>query len=1109
VPLEFSEWQHARHVSYAAQMGLSEALRANGADLLTLPSVFGWPEAARHRWWQLVREMCAGRTFDQVWIEVVHSKWSDVELVWFASLAPVRVGMIMESLTYQAETCSQNPSLEGRKDHVWRRLGSLTHALAVDESDVEALNRVAGLKALWWPQAVPSRFIGSLPKETSPTHAVFAGMVYGERKAWLDHPELKSLLQLLPSPEDATALPRLFDDVNAAVCSVLMKGESVPSQLLVRHAEILGCLRGESFSAWLRGLQQGSAVVNLASLFQGYAGRVFEAMAAGRPVISWEVENRPLTRSLFESEKEILLFSKSSPSELAEQIRRVQNDSGLARRLAENAQQRLKQLHTLEWRITQILDWITYGEQPDFGSVLTNRFRKSSSARPGLPLAPLEPVQLDTANPALTNELLCAFGNALAETGDAADAKEYLDIVIARESNHEEAALALAGLALREHNFQDCRRFLDQVLVREPRHLGALRVLADLASQVGLTAEADRVREMVARSRASFPVRVSIPSPAAPGEYSQTPNAISSDMRAWLVRRLGAVLRNDLCSQEAKVQGGVPTVAKLGLLVQVRLFLKQGDLVAAWQAGVEAIRLRPFHPECFLVLAEIAQAAGDVTKARQCAEHARRLAPNWKPARKFLKSLAPNLVSQKAELPALPSDLISPAPRLTVCLIARNEEQFIGACLESVRGVAGQIIVMDTGSTDRTKEISASLGAEVYSFEWIDDFSAARNAALERATGDWVLILDADEELPPSSRELLQKEMRAGEVMAYRLPIVDAGKTDNGCNYVPRLFRNAPGIYFTGRIHEHAFGSLESRRKDWGLENRLSQTTLVHYGYTEELTRRREKVVRNLRLLQWAVEEQPGDANLLMNLGLELIRSDLRNEGIARYCEAFHLLSAHPADAIVPELRETLLSQLSTHLIASRRFADATQVLQSPLAKAGGLTASMHLTLGLALMDSKNFAGAAEEFRQCIAKRSLPALTPVDPNIRKAVPHHCLAEAMAAQGRWDAAEKCFRTALAEDPASVPVRLDFARYLHQRGRSIEALTLLHQTLSAKGDAAEQMAPQQEREAQDRNEEQCCRGRNRWPAAPRSSDRCRGSSRRRPRPRPASLTRERRL
>jgi hypothetical protein len=141
-------------------------------------------------------------------------------------------------------------------------------------------------------------------------------------------------------------------------------------------------------------------------------------------------------------------------------------------------------------------------------------------------------------------------------------------------------------------------------------------------------------------------------------------------------------------------------------------------------------------------------------------------------------------------------------------------------------------------------------------------------------------MLDADEELPLLSRELLQKEMRASQVMAYRLPIVDAGKSENGCNYVPRLFRNAPGIYFTGRIHEHAFGSVESKRKDWGLENRLSEATLVHYGYTEEMTRRREKVSRNHRLLQLAVEEQPGDPNLLMNLGLELVRSDRRDEGL-------------------------------------------------------------------------------------------------------------------------------------------------------------------------------------------------------------------------------------
>jgi tetratricopeptide (TPR) repeat protein len=221
---------------------------------------------------------------------------------------------------------------------------------------------------------------------------------------------------------------------------------------------------------------------------------------------------------------------------------------------------------------------------------------------------------------------------------------------------------------------------------------------------------------------------------------------------------------------------------------------------------------------------------------------------------------------------------------------------------------------------------------------------------------------------------------------------------------------------------------------------------LLHHGYSQEMTRSRQKVARNLRLLELALREQPGDPNLLMNLGLELVRSGERKEGIARYIEAFQVLNSGSTAAVAPELREALLTQLSTHLLASKRFADVAQVLQSTLARASGLTASMHLTLGLALLEIKQWAAAAEEFRHCIAKRNLPALTPIDPHVGTAMPHHCLAQAWAGLARWADAEKCFKDALAVDSTSSGVRLDFARYLHQRGRSVEGLQLLHQMLS---------------------------------------------------------------
>ncbi|HWD18472.1 MAG TPA: glycosyltransferase, partial [Verrucomicrobiae bacterium] len=256
----------------------------------------------------------------------------------------------------------------------------------------------------------------------------------------------------------------------------------------------------------------------------------------------------------------------------------------------------------------------------------------------------------------------------------------------------------------------------------------------------------------------------------------------------------------------------LPPCALLGHLAAARELLTRKEYRAAWQAAAAAMSARPFHPEARLLLGEIALAAGSADIARQCGQEARRLAPHWAAAKNFLKGSLRGDAKHEWLIPPP----VSPAPRLSVCLIVKNEEAFLDACLASVRGLADQIVVVDTGSTDRTIEIARAHGAEVHAFAWCDDFSAARNAALERATGDWILSLDADEELLPAHRETLRREMANPDALAYRLPIINQGREDEGCSYVPRLFRNAPGLFFLGRVHEQAFSSIQVRCQQWG-----------------------------------------------------------------------------------------------------------------------------------------------------------------------------------------------------------------------------------------------------------------------------------------------------
>jgi len=491
----------------------------------------------------------------------------------------------------------------------------------------------------------------------------------------------------------------------------------------------------------------------------------------------------------------------------------------------------------------------------------------------------------------------------------------------------------------------------------------------------------------------------------------------------------------------------LPEVAYSGRLDEARELFARKEFPAAWESTRIALAKRPFHPEALFLLSEIALAAGNGKVAKLCAQRARDLAPGWQTPKQFLAK--PLKGDAQLDWLVLPEIIRHPPSairhRLSVCLIVKNEEKFLAQCLKSVRGLATQIIVVDTGSTDRTVEIAREFGAEIYSFAWSDDFAAARNAALEPATGDWVLMLDADEELPPVQHAALLADLKKSSTLAHRLPLVNAGQND-GRSFVPRLFRNAPGVYYLGRIHEQVFPSLLPHCKNWGLKTALGTAEILHHGYTREMVRDRNKIERNLNLLRLAIEENSADVNLVMNLGLELVRSDDLAGGVEKYREAFQMMSAQPSGDLVPELREVLLTQFTSQLYKIRAHAEVVEVLDSPLARQGGLTASLYLALGLAQFELKQFSEAADQMRQCLSKRKQPVLSPINTDIHSAAPQHCLALCLDKLNDPAGAETAFLAALAEPGSGEPVQLDFAKFLTSQNRGVDALRQLHEIVA---------------------------------------------------------------
>jgi tetratricopeptide (TPR) repeat protein len=205
--------------------------------------------------------------------------------------------------------------------------------------------------------------------------------------------------------------------------------------------------------------------------------------------------------------------------------------------------------------------------------------------------------------------------------------------------------------------------------------------------------------------------------------------------------------------------------------------------------------------------------------------------------------------------------------QLTACLIARNEEANLERCLTSLTGLVTEIVVVDTGSTDATEAIAKRYGAVIGHFEWCDDFSAARNAALELATGNWILWIDADEELDPNSIAALRRAIVRPQFGGFDIEIVnftnDHSPHERFQHCPTRLFRKVEGVEFTGRIHEQITPSLVKLGLPWA---RLEGARILHYGYRPEEMERKSKLERTTSMLEREVRDSPEDAFQWFNL---------------------------------------------------------------------------------------------------------------------------------------------------------------------------------------------------------------------------------------------------
>ncbi|MGV3525750.1 MAG: glycosyltransferase [Candidatus Sericytochromatia bacterium] len=207
---------------------------------------------------------------------------------------------------------------------------------------------------------------------------------------------------------------------------------------------------------------------------------------------------------------------------------------------------------------------------------------------------------------------------------------------------------------------------------------------------------------------------------------------------------------------------------------------------------------------------------------------------------------------QRAEDRSRPK--INPEQKLSLCMIVRNEEAYLADALKSAQEIVDEIIVVDTGSSDRTVEIAREYGAKVFFKEWDDSFASARNESLAHATGDWVLIMDADERIPAQFKDnlrslLIPTEQPLSYLVYIRNYLRENDESSVLGHYVVRLFRKTPETTFFGVIHEQLY-------PNWGQVTVPEDSFhLTHLGYGKQDKKSQKIEQRNLPLIQKALEQ--------------------------------------------------------------------------------------------------------------------------------------------------------------------------------------------------------------------------------------------------------------
>ncbi|MCT4605588.1 MAG: glycosyltransferase [Marinisporobacter sp.] len=357
---------------------------------------------------------------------------------------------------------------------------------------------------------------------------------------------------------------------------------------------------------------------------------------------------------------------------------------------------------------------------------------------------------------------------------------------------------------------------------------------------------------------------------------------------------------------------------------------------------------------------------------------------------------------------------------LSLCVITKNEEKNLPRCLESVKDIVDEMIVIDTGSTDDTVKIAKSYGAKVDYYQWQDNFSDAKNYAFKKAKGDWILTMDGDEALCSSDNDRVLSLLNNPEVDLYLFQTLSylgnkAGE-ELASNLNVRLIRNHKGYKYQGAIHEQLCNQYDENIDQDRVK--IEKIVVYHYGYLESVEREKNKSNRNMNILEKVLKKDPNNNFHLYNMGSEYLRLRKFEKALEYYKKAYEEFMPHCAHS------PKLLVKMILALDLLNRYEEERNILEKGLKYYPKFTDLEYLKACLNHKE-KRYLSAIKGFMKCLDMGEAPIALCNISGVGGYKSYYALGEIYYELGEDDEAYHCYIKAIQGKP-------DFHVPLHRIG-----------------------------------------------------------------------------